>query len=110
MDLGEVSCIWKVLPRLDCTVRVHVALHRGLLCFFFSALYKLTVVQTQRDTGVTTYSPDEPPRQLLPFSSDCLPDPKTTVRVAKNTVSSTAPLILHYLPVISKGCSVYDEI
>ncbi|PHJ25235.1 transmembrane protein, partial [Cystoisospora suis] len=55
-----------------------------------ATLYKLTVVQTQRDTGVTTYSPDEPPRQLLPFSSDCLPDPKTTFVVPDEPAAMVA--------------------
>ncbi|KYF47846.1 hypothetical protein TGARI_311230B, partial [Toxoplasma gondii ARI] len=55
-----------------------------------TTLYKMTAVQTQRAAGVAEFFPDDPPRQLLPFSSDCLPEPKTTFIVPEEPVAMVA--------------------
>ncbi|KEP63587.1 UNVERIFIED_CONTAM: hypothetical protein HHA_311230 [Hammondia hammondi] len=55
-----------------------------------TTLYKMTAVQTQRAAGVAEFFPDNPPRQLLPFSSDCLPEPKTTFTVPEEPVTMVA--------------------
>ncbi|PFH34117.1 hypothetical protein BESB_072690 [Besnoitia besnoiti] len=55
-----------------------------------ATLYKLTAVQTQREAGVSEFCTDESPRPLLPFSSDCLPDPKTTFIVPEEPAAMVA--------------------
>ncbi|KAL8439934.1 hypothetical protein Efla_004859 [Eimeria flavescens] len=52
--------------------------------------YKLTVVQAQRSGGAATEDRKKP-KQLLPYSSSCLPEPKSSFGIPEEPVSRIGP-------------------
>ncbi|CDI80356.1 hypothetical protein, conserved [Eimeria praecox] len=52
--------------------------------------YKLTVVQAQRAGGAAEESRKKP-KQLLPYSSSCLPDPKSSFAIPEEPVARIGP-------------------
>ncbi|CBZ55091.1 conserved hypothetical protein [Neospora caninum Liverpool] len=88
-QLGEVEKRLKVLTAESLTGCSTAELEE-LAQELETTLYKMTAVQTQRAAGVAEYCAEEPPRQLLPFSSDCLPEPKTTFIIPEEPAAMVA--------------------
>ncbi|CDI83411.1 hypothetical protein, conserved, partial [Eimeria acervulina] len=79
----SVDELEELAQELEGSVSKHFPLSRA-------AQYKLTVVQAQRAGGSAEES-HKKPKQLLPYSSSCLPDPKSSFAIPEEPVARIGP-------------------